>query len=132
MRIPLASPLAVALLVACAGPSQPERGTYAPPEGSCMDNEAGRDYFASVWRALQDAWELPKGIPDDQRVEVMLEFDAQGNPKRPVVVEETNADLRASVEKALGAADLPQTPDELRACIATHRITGTFRNTNRR
>jgi hypothetical protein len=132
VRTALAWLLAAAVLGACAGPRQRELGSYEPPAGSCLDNEAGRQYFASVWRALQDAWEIPEGIPDDQRVEFILAYDGRGDPLEALVVEETDAALRASVDEALAAAELPETPDELRECLAKHRMTGTFRNTNRR
>ena len=82
-----------------------------------------------VWRALQDAWVLPAGLEADQRAELIIPYDGAGNPGEPYVARDTNAALRLSVEKAIEGAELPPTPDELRACIAGKGISGVFRNT---
>jgi hypothetical protein len=117
----------LAAVCACASP-QPEQGSADPEPGTCLDNEAGRAYMKSVWTTLQDAWELPKGIPPDQKVEVYLTFDAKGAPQDAMVAASSDEALRESVEAAIEEAELPTPPDEIRPCLARRAITGTFRN----
>ena len=122
--------LAVAVLCSCASAKpQRESGSADPPENSCLDNPAGRAYMQEVWRALQDAWVLPAGLEADQRAELIIPYDGAGNAGEPYVARDTNTALRLSVEKAIEGAELPPTPDELRACIAGKGISGVFRNT---
>jgi hypothetical protein len=130
MRSAIVLLLSLVLVQACAGFRQTsqERGSHEPPAGSCVDNAEGRAYMETVWRALQDAWRLPRGVPAGHSVEMTVDFDAEGNPGRPVVGEATNEALRESVEKAAVEVDLPETPEELRACFAGRRLAATFRN----
>ena len=129
MRALAAAAVVVAVLASCtSAPRERETGSHAPPEGSCLDNEVGRAYLAELWQTLQDAWILPKGIPPDQQAELVIPFDGDGNPGEPFIARDTNEALRASVEAAIGRAELPPTPDEIRTCIAGLRLSGVFRN----
>jgi hypothetical protein len=130
VRAAAATALFLAAFAACShAPRQRESGSAEPPADSCLDNSAGRAYLKDVWRELQDAWVPPTDPPYDQEVELLIPFDREGNPGEAFVASDTNAALRESVEKAIARAELPETPDELRACLAGHRMSGRFRNT---
>src|SRR5512145_3308332 len=112
------APLLALAVIACATPHAVERGTHSPPPGTCLDNDLGRTYMASVWRALQDAWEIPRGVPPGQSVEVKLTFDASGDPGPGLVTEATHDRLAESVLEAIERVEFPPTPEPLRSCLA--------------
>lgn len=128
MRKRIALALAAALF-ACAGPTPPEIPLADRP---CLDNEVGRAYIESYWRALYDAWRLPAGVPGDQVVEVALVFDEYGLPNGGAVTGASDERLGVSVMDALEQADLPEPPAELRKCLRFFHLAGKFRNPNRR
>jgi hypothetical protein len=118
-----------AALCACAGPKLPDIPLADRP---CLDNEVGRAYIRSYLRALYDAWNVPRGIPADETVEVALVFDEDGLPSGGAVMDASDERLGESVVDALTRAELPEPPAELRECLKLLRLGGTFRNSDTR
>ncbi len=108
-------------------------GSSLRPGGSlstadCLGRSEVQVYMGVVKDRMYDRWQLPPGVPSDQKVTLKFVLDVAGSALLVELVRASDNALGASAVDALRAASpFPPIPERAR-CLAQRRLIGTFTN----
>jgi TonB family protein len=94
----------------------------------CLGRSEVQSYMSAVKDRMYSRWQLPPGVPADQKVTLKFVLDVAGSASGVELVRASDNALGASAVDALRAASpFPPIPDRAR-CLAQRRLIGTFSN----
>jgi TonB family protein len=94
----------------------------------CLKRSEVQSYMGLVKDRMYSRWQLPPGVPADQKVTLKFMLDVAGSASNVELVRASDNALGASAVDALRAASpFPPIPERAR-CLAQRRLIGTFSN----
>ncbi|MDX1382929.1 MAG: TonB C-terminal domain-containing protein, partial [Thermoanaerobaculia bacterium] len=94
----------------------------------CLGRSEVQSYMSVVKDRMYSRWQLPPGVPADQKVTLKFVLDVAGSASGVELVRASDNALGASAVDALRAASpFPPIPERAR-CLAQRRLIGTFSN----